>query len=281
MNLSTTEVELFYRLHGSWMAFANRELQILPPDTLPEQVRRQPIELILKLRDAAYSRADLLEQYLSLNPDRLPPDELQIIASWQHRLAGDFYIMKHLKAYSVFMSAEKHSHLYGVLGLFEPLDVVIAGARLPVLVQAVLLPFRGQIIYDGLMNVYPLSFGPGIRANLNETYRRLKAKEGIIESLVEPDGQPLIRTSLARKVTQPATDWRPLVEEIVAKTQKMRGAETDLQTAALSLLRAAANLTQAAFQEQDAINETSRRMKAVRRAMTQLERLLFDDEEEW
>ena len=279
MNLSTAETELFYKLHGSWLAFANRELQIMPKNIPAEQVRRQPIELVAKLRDAAETRPDLLEQYLALNPDRLPPDELQIVAGWRHRIKGEFYIMKHLKAYSVLMSAEKPIHLYGVLGLYDPIEVVLGWTPLPVLVQTVLLPFRNRIIYDGLMSRYRLTFGPGIRSSLNETYRRLKAREGIVESLVGPDGQPLLRTSLSRKVSRPVPDWRPIVDGIVAQTRKMREAETGLQAAAFGLLRAAASLAQTTLQKQDAKDETIRHMKTVRRAMTKLEQSLR--EEEW
>jgi hypothetical protein len=280
LKLSTAETELFYKLHNLWLAFANRELQIMPKDIPAEQIRRQPIELVARLRDAAYARPDLLEQYLADNPDRLPPDELLIVAGWRHRLEGEFYIMRHLKAYSVLMSLMEPIHLYGVLGLYDPIEVVLGGAPLPVLVEAVLLPFRDRIIYDGLLRPYPIAFGRTLRSGLNKTYSRLKEREGIIEALIGPDGQPLIRTSLARKApARPAPDWRPAIDEIVAQTEKMRHAQTKLQAAAFALLRASANLAQAALQEQGAEDEAIRRMKAVRRAMTKLEQLL--SEEEW
>ena len=101
----------------------------------------------------------------------------------------------------------------------------------------------------------------------------------LVRTLVGPDGQPLLRISLARKVSRPVPDWRPVVDEIVAQTQKMREAETSLQAAAFGLLRAAASLAQATLQKQDAKDETIRRMKTVRRAMTKLEQSLR--EEEW
>lgn len=278
MNLSIAETQLFYKLHSSWLAFANRELQILPEDIPAERVRRQPPGSIAELRDATYARPDLLERYLALNPDQLPPDELLIVASWRHRLQGEFYIMKYLKAYSVLMSTEESAHLYGVLGLYDPIEIVTGGAPLPVLVKAVLLPFRDRITYDGILKKYPIIFGRGIRSNLNRIYSRLKEREGIVESLVGPDGQPLLRTSLARKVSRSVPDWRPVIDDIVAQTQKMRQAETGLQAAAFGLLRATASLAQATLQEQGAEDEAIKRMKAVRRAMTKLERSL---EEEW
>ncbi|MCX6031346.1 MAG: hypothetical protein NT169_18865 [Chloroflexi bacterium] len=227
-----------------------------------------------------YGRPDLLQQYLAANPDRFPTDELLIVAGWRLHIAGDFYIMKHLKSFSVLMSAKEPTRLYGVVGLYDPLEVVTRGAPLPVLVKAVLLPFRDRIIYDGLLNTYRLSFGPGIRSSLNESYSRAKERDGIIEALIGPDGQAQLRTTLSRKApAKPAPDWRPAVDEIVAQTEKMRQTDTKLQAAALGLLRAAASLAQATLLEQGAEDEATRRLKTARTAMTKLEKLLY--EQEW
>ena len=51
------------------------------------------------------------------------------------------------------------------------------------LTQTVLLPFKGRIVYDGLMSSYNISFGPGIRRNLNEDFKEAKARHGIVTSL--------------------------------------------------------------------------------------------------
>lgn len=280
MNLPPADIDLFYKLHGSLLAFANRELKILPKGIAPEQVRQQPIQQVANLRDACYAKPAILDAYLAANPDRLPADELAIVASWQHRITGEFYIVRYLKTYAVFMTMKEPTRLYGVLGLLDPLDVVLGGAPLPIMVKATLFPFRDRIIYDSLLNPYRILFGPGIRAGINETYGRLKERAGIIEGLIGPDGQPQLRTSLARKApTRPAPDWRPAVDGIVAQTEKMRQADTKLQGAALGLLRAAASLAQATLQEQGAEGEAARRMKPVRTAVTKLEKLLY--EENW
>lgn len=280
MNLSTPNIELFYKLHGSLLVFANRELKILPEGIAPEQVRKQPIQQVAKLRDTCYDKPKILERYLAANPDQLPAEDWAIVAGWRQRITGEFYIVRYLKTYAVFMTMKEPEHLYGVLGLIDPLEVVTGGAPLPTMVKATLLPFRDRIIYDGLLNPYRIFFGPGIRSSVNETYSRLKEREGIIEGLIGPDGQPQLRTSLARKApAKPAPDWQPVVDGIVAQTEKMRQTDTKLQGAAFGLLRAAAGLAQASLQEQGAEDEAARRMKPVRSAMTKLEKLLY--EENW
>ncbi len=174
MNLPPADVDLFYKLHGSLLAFANRELKILPAGIAPDQVRKQPLQAVARLRDACYEQPAL---------------------------------------------------------------------------------------------------------NVNAIYSRLKEREGIIESLVGPGGQPQIRTSLARKApAKPASDWRVAVDEILAQAEKMRRADTKLQGAAFGLLRAAASLAQATLLEQGAEDEATKRMKAVRAAVTKLEKLLYEDD---
>lgn len=280
MNLAVEENELFYKLRLALLAYANQHLQIIPQAIPAEQIGKQPAAQIVKLRDALHAQPDLLERFVAENPEQFSEQELAIVASWRHHVRGDFYIMRYLKPYTVFMSAKEPSHLYGVLGLYEPLEVVTGGNPLPLLVQATLLPFRDRIIYDGLLNVHRIIFGKGIRTSLIEEYNRLKEREGIIEQLVGPSGEPQIRTSLDRRAPhKPAPDWRPAIDGIVAQMEKMRQTDTKLQGAAFGLLRAAASLAQATLQEKDAETEAARRLRSVRTAMSKLEKLL--NEEEW
>jgi hypothetical protein len=83
------------------------------------------------------------------------------------------------------------SRAYGVLGLISPIDKVI-GPDLPLLVDATLLPFHDKIIYDGILAPYSIYFGPGIRADLNKTYRDIKEREGITTSLLPPATPPAV-----------------------------------------------------------------------------------------
>ncbi len=301
MNLSTEDTRLFYKLHWSLLAYANQHLKIMPPVANFEEIGKRPIEQVAQVRNALHDNLDLLERFLAENPAGFSPQELAIVASWRHCVRGDFYILRFLKPYAVFLSGKEPTHLYGVLGLFDPLEVMLRGAPLPVLVQATLLPFRDGIIYDGIMNFYSITFGGGIRGSLNENYNRLKEHEGIIEQLAGPTGEapilagnemyrgeapiltgnemhrgePQIRTSLARKAPpKPAPDWRPALDEIVAQVEKMRQTDTKLQGAAFGLLRAAASLAQATLHEKDAEAEAARHLRPVRTALTKLERLL-------
>ena len=86
-------------------------------------------------------------------------------------LHGKFYVFRELKKYTVFLSTTSPAIAYGVLALSQPFEELI-GPYLPVLTQTVLLPFKGMIVYDGLMSSYNISFGPGIRRISTRISRR-------------------------------------------------------------------------------------------------------------
>ena len=80
----------------------------------------------------------------------------------------------------------KSPQAYGVLGLVNPIEEFV-GPNLPIYVSTVLLPLEGKIIYDGLIVPYNVFFGGGIGRDLNDSYRNVQERRGIITSLT-PDG---------------------------------------------------------------------------------------------
>ena len=276
MNLSPEDAALFFRLRTSLLAYASVHLNLIVGVRRADDVMGLPPPELLRIREALVARPDLLKSYVAENPDRLSSEELGIISSWQHWVRGRFYVVRFLRAYAVFLSSEDEPHLYGVLSLYDRLEDQLGRQPLPAMVDALLLPFRGQIIYDGLLNTYALYFGPGIRGSLNDSYNALKEREGIIEQLAAASGEREIRTSLARrKPRKPAPDLHAAVNEIAARTDSMRRADTKLQEAALSTLRSAAGLAQVVFAQPADDEECTRRLRQTRAALAKLEGLLW------
>ena len=87
---------------------------------------------------------------------------------------------------TIFLSETTPAHAYGVLGLVSSIEETVP-LPLPVYMQAVLLPFEHHIIYDSLLTSYNVLFGPGIRHDLQERYRNIQEREGIITSLMPED----------------------------------------------------------------------------------------------
>lgn len=205
MLLEPQDVDLFFRLHRTLMFFVNQRLKVVPADLAsPEDFAALAPEVRLNVRDALLDHTDLIQSFVGENPTHLADDELAIVRSWRHLVAGRFFIFRELKKYTVFLSSDKPAIAYGVLALSQPFEELI-GPYLPVLTQTVLLPFRNMIVYDGLLSSYNISFGPGIRRSFNESFKEAKARHGIVTSLPMSDEPLPVKAPKARPVPKPPT----------------------------------------------------------------------------
>ena len=186
MCLPPQETERFYRIWFALLHYVNTQLQLVPafPDT-PGKADVS-IEVTVRLRDALWANDTLREQFITDNPAQLSAADLALVANWQYRLAGSFYIFRSLQHSTIFLSETTPAHAYGVLGLVSSIEETVP-LPLPVYTQAVLLPFEHHIIYDSLLTSYNVIFGPGIRHDLQERYRNIQEREGIITSLLLED----------------------------------------------------------------------------------------------
>jgi hypothetical protein len=269
MNLSHEETSQFFKLMWALQFYVNRQLKIVPGVESAKQYAQVDSEEKLKARDALWAHPELLEAFVAENPASLSPEEIQIVVGWKRRIAGKFYILRFLKRYAIFLSAEKDERVYGVVGLYDSLEDVMGGWPLPIMVEAVLLPFQGRIIYDGLLIPYSISFGPGIRGDLNEIYQRAKQAGKIVESL-EP-GAP---TRPSPKAKKPKRDWGLVLDSLVETTEQLRQADTMVQTRAFGMLKASARLAQVAAREPENLDELFRLARSAQTALRQLETAL-------
>jgi len=208
MNLTYEECEQFFGIQASLMHFVNRQCKISPkPVSSYKDFPLLAPEVRHKVHSAFLENPKLLEEFLEKNPDKLSPEDLEIASSWRHFVTGQFFILQDLKKHTIFLSEGTPSIAYGVLALFEPLDSVI-GPNRPKMVQTTLLPYKGRIVYDGLMASYPIHFGPGVRRATKEWLQEAKSRFGIVTSLpfsvkADPedteDLEPPTRPKTARK----------------------------------------------------------------------------------
>jgi hypothetical protein len=186
MRLSPQESERFYRIWFALLHYVNAQLQLVPafPDAPGKE--EVSIEVTVQLRDALWANDALRQQFMTDNPAHLSVADLALVASWQYRLPGSFYIYRSLSHYTIFLSTTTPAHAYGVLGLVSTIEETVP-LPLPVYTQAVLLPFEHRIIYDSLLTSYNVMFGSGYRRDLQEQYRNIQEREGVITSFLPED----------------------------------------------------------------------------------------------
>lgn len=142
-------------------------------------------------RDLVLDNPTVIDDFLAENPHVLAADELARIGAWKKFVRGELVVERDLKRHTVFLDC-KEPIAYAVLSLTDEV-VDILPMQPPMLVEAVLLPWKGAIVCDGMVRFRPVHLGAGIRESLKATYSAAKAK-GIVTSL-EPRHEPSSRGS--------------------------------------------------------------------------------------
>jgi hypothetical protein len=183
MILDPDDCKQFFKLHKALTLFVNERLKLFKrPARTANEIVALPIEQRNKLREALVEHVDLIDAFVEENPFGLNPEELGIVSSWHDLVAGEFSVLRFLKKYTVFMTARRPPVAYGVVALSEPLGQVIQD-ELPFFCKAVLLPFRGRIVYDGVLSGYDILIGSNIRRELKEACNDAKKRHGIFTRL--------------------------------------------------------------------------------------------------
>ncbi|HUE99967.1 MAG TPA: hypothetical protein VMN99_11990 [Anaerolineales bacterium] len=244
MTLAPHDGKLFFALLWKLQYYVNRKQGIHKNISSLEDYADLPTEQKMAARDELWKIPELIESYVQENPDSLPSGDLEIIRKWIGFVKSSFFILRHLKKGSIFIA--KDNQVYLVHGIQDPLEEVIPSYALPQMVEAILLPFKGQIIYDGLLAGYSVHFGQGIRSDLEHTYKVAKQKDRIISTL-----EPELATA---PISKPKKNITPQLTEISAALAKLKG-DNPLQNSALSLARASIDLSLADAQGTLAIDD--------------------------
>jgi len=187
MTLTQSEIALFYKLWYSLIWGINEKHKIVPSFKKPiygEKVDQKPF---ISIREKLWENPHWIDEFLRDNEyGELTETECGILRDWRsHFIKDRFIIVKHLAKYSVFISTEDSEKLYGVCGISDPVKEIV-GDQMPVLVEAVLLPFADKIIYDSLIAPYNVRFGSGMRSEIKASYDEAKERVGIIENVAIP-----------------------------------------------------------------------------------------------
>jgi hypothetical protein len=223
------------------MFFVNQRHRVLEDSVATaEAYARLPDEARFKVHTALAQDLDLIDAFAAENPFNLNEADLDVVRSWKHMVVGRFYILRELKSHTIFLSATEPVVAYGVLALSEPFGALL-GRRLPLLAGARLLPFRGRIVYDGILALQNIVSGGGVKRRLEESYRQAKDRLGVVMSLPIAEGQsPRTKPRAGRKTQLTASpsvgggaETRQAHERIVKLTDAFCEEHLDAEFAAL------------------------------------------------
>ena len=162
--------------------------------------------------------------------------------------------------------------MYGVTAFFDDFDDMFHPTQLPVLVRTVLLPFKGRVVNDGIMQNSNIHFGGNFCRRLKEIYMTAKQNGRIIESL-EPHGK---NDEANKKTVAPLKDWKPELQKLDKLAQKLKGGNKypPVVTPAFSLVKASIELGLNAASDAEDIDSLLDSARKVQRALRSVSRTL-------
>ncbi|MEM9568262.1 MAG: hypothetical protein AAF974_08130 [Cyanobacteria bacterium P01_E01_bin.34] len=256
MKLSQADCDRYYRLMWSLHLFVGKKQQCLPEgvETLEDYECLDAMNKLL-IRPAVFDNPTVIDEFVEENAQTFPQADLDLMSSWKQAVTGTFHIERLLKKHAIFI-AEEQSAVYGVWGLHDDFSELIPKQALPTMVEAVLLPFEGKIIYDGLLQGYGVFFGSGIQADLKEIYMRAKQTKSIITDLLA------VPTPSEVTVLPHSQSWESEIADLkqIAKHLRGGGGQSPLCSPAFSLIRASLELAELATTNSQ---DTAQILKAI------------------
>ncbi len=269
MRLSPIEAKLFFDLMLSLQFYVNDKLKLLSGfDTVEEYTKLTDSDDKAKVNEALFANKHLFDNFIDENPFNFSMADLFHVSKWKKCIEGTFYIERYLKNYAIFISED--DKVYQVTALSNSFDEIFPKYMLPQRVKTRLLPFQDKIIYDGLLTTYKLFFGSGITNNLKRIYMKAKHNEKIIASLDENE-------NLAPAKKKDRKDWKPEIQEMLAKARKMRSdaGQNELLSPAFSLVKASLELAELSTVEKTDSDQILKLLNRISRECGKAQDLIY------
>lgn len=196
MRLNEEEYYQYIKLHIQIIYYVGKKKNLIPASTTFKEFMSYPTEDRVPVRNAVYENIEMLDDYIADHSENLSEEEKEIILDFKNFKQGTFYVMKLTKKYAYFFGDNR---IYGVYALSDPFQMIL-GNNLPTMVGAVLLPFKGKIVYDGMISTYPIHFGRGVQGSIKNDYRLSEAKYGVITELPEKIDNSILKNSAEKEL---------------------------------------------------------------------------------
>lgn len=197
MRLSETEYRQFFNLQKRLLYYVGQKKKLIAETIIFDAFLDFSVNEIYPIRNTLYENINLIDDFIKDNSANLSEEEKDIIKGFKHFRKGTFHIVKYTKKEAHFFGKK---YVYGVHALSDPFQNFWNSSDLPTMIDTVLLPFKGKIVYDGLLSGYRIRFGKGMRDSIKNDYALAEGKYGIITELPEVIDESLLDNSFEKEL---------------------------------------------------------------------------------
>jgi hypothetical protein len=180
MTLTDKEYKEFLRIHLDLLFYVGQRLKIISTNITFDKFVDLDLKIKAECGDKFIESDNLLDDYLSLNFDRLTTEQISILTGFKKKITGDFIIYKCLTNFAIFLNT-KDNKFYAVKALGDSFDDFFD--KFLVLIKTTILPYNGKIIYDGFIKSSGVYFGSGITSTMRDDYKEAKKNNQILTTI--------------------------------------------------------------------------------------------------
>jgi len=185
MTLSEEDATLFYELWLPLLAYVNKRYNVNKNLRRMAQAKSLDPKEVKEVANRLWDNVSVIDDYLSEQAD-MPEEHQKIISGWKRCIRGKFIMERHLKKGTIFISMENEK-VYQVSGIVSSWEEMFCGAPLPIILEAVLIPFRDVIITDGLVVPYNILIGRTMAGEIKNVYLNAKKAGKVHRTLLLND----------------------------------------------------------------------------------------------
>lgn len=177
--IAPSDAQDFLKLYIQLMHYAGRARGVIAADMSGPDFMATDLETKAECRDAIYDPEPLLEEFIHDAGDMLDDTQRTDLRGFARHVSGQFVIVEHLPEHSILMTSSDPATFYAVHSLTTDLAEMLPE---PMVIGAVLLPYRGVVLCDGLVTG-SVMVGPNMEAEFKERYAEAKANDTIVTAL--------------------------------------------------------------------------------------------------
>lgn len=159
---------LFFKIYFGLLEYVNNTYHIQPKLKRIYQQTNLPLPLVIEVRDYLFNHLSVIDNFIFKNPYHFTNEELKLIHDFKYSVSGIFTIMEYDDEYAYLMGLQGN---FAVKGLHSTIEEVIPRNALPYTAPMNLIPFKGEIVYDGIIAGMNIQLSKNIIRQFQKEYK--------------------------------------------------------------------------------------------------------------
>lgn len=182
-NVRAVDAKRFFRIYYQLLGYTNRCLELVDGVKEGPDIDDVSVSELLTIRDGLYDHDGLIQGFVWNADDDLDQPDRKLAASWRSYEYSEFLVRQYTRGYAEFIDIWGPHRLYAVKSLRQSFKQM--GLEPPEVVSAVLLPYEGRIVADGVVEPESPIGGMAVGEYEEEVEIALD-RYGVIEELPAP-----------------------------------------------------------------------------------------------